>query len=541
MSSAIVASTSATTSPSSTTANVGRSDKGDVDREKTDGAASGERRGNNSASVDAESGGTDTIVRHCDTTSLIGCNDNQQQKEEGPTQKSPPKICSKKTIEVGNEYDPKRLSLSSSLLEESNDSATSRKGFGEGPLPRELRRIIMEVAKTGKCSWLSWSQETTTLANKRKSVEARASTNSNCSRMVQTSAAASSKSQSLTKAASSSSPSSQYSHSFANAGTSGGIVRKQSSFAGGTALARRSTGLPPRKRHRNGIVHKGGERMRFGNADGAFGRNNASSNSRKRPLVSVRTNSTSGSTNSSSNITNTALTSGSSKMHNNTPNSMGGLYSSAPSSVGSGRSTGSEPEYDSAQYECDSEGTSATTNSEISARKSTRAKRSGATNTQGAQINSGLDTWTDTATVCDGEDENNSVDGSNAIPGSPYKTLQTAFRGALGLVLDHFYQNSSNGYKLSPAEKKRNERLAETLNRNSNNNSISANEFDATMKSDKMSSLLSSEYVFQRRRQRLMAMLLPTISQGGQERNSEEPPFTIQRIAEVLVAPDRVS
>jgi len=539
MSSAIVAPTSATTSPASTTPNLGRTEEGDVDRENSVGAASSERRDNNAVSVDAESGGFDAIGRHCDTKSLIGSHDNQHQKEEEPMQKSPPKIRSEEAMEVGNDYDPKRLSLSSSLMEESNDSSTSRKGFGEGPLPRELRRIIMEVAKTGKCSWLSWSQETTTLANKRKVVEARASANSNFSKAVQKSATISSKSQSLTKAVSSSAPSSQYSPSFANAGAGGGIVRKQSSFAGGTAAARRSTGLSPRKRHRNGIVHKGGERMRFGNADGAFGRNNSSSNSRKRPLVFVRTNSTTASTNSSSNITNATVTSSSSKIYSNTPNSMGGLYSSAPSSVGSGRSTGSEPEYDSAQYECDSEGTSATTNSEISARKTTRAKRSGATNTQSAQFNGGLDTWTDTATVCDGEDENNSVDGSNAIPGSPYKTLQTAFRGALGLVLDHFYQNSSNGYKLSPAEKKRNERLAETLNRNSNNNGISTNDFDATIKSDKMSSLLSSEYVFQRRRQRLMAMLLPTISQGGQERNIEEPPFTIQRIAEVLVAPNR--
>jgi hypothetical protein len=137
--------------------------------------------------------------------------------------------------------------------------------------------------------------------------------------------------------------------------------------------------------------------------------------------------------------------------------------------------------------------------------------------------------------VCDGEDETNSVDGNNAIPVSPYKTLQTAFRGALGLVLDHFYQNRDNGYKLSPAEKRKRERFAETLNRNSKNQT------DSATKSDKLASLLSSEYVFQQRRQRLMAMLLPTISQDGHEKQSEEPPFTIQRIAEVLINPDRVS
>jgi len=163
----------------------------------------------------------------------------------------------------------------------------------------------------------------------------------------------------------------------------------------------------------------------------------------------------------------------------------------------------------------------------------------------------------------DGEDENNSVDGNNAIPGSPYKTLQTAFRGALGLVLDHFYQKRDNGYILSPAEKRRNERFAETVNAKTNTSSINNNSNinndmdihvdvdvdvdvdiennggDSTMKSDKLASLLSSEYVFQQRRQRLMAMLLPSTPNAGNERISDEPPFTIQRIAEVMIAPDR--
>jgi hypothetical protein len=604
MASVIVASTSATTSPTSTTATVARSsDEGDLGhREDSIGAASSSGvGGNNTFSFDVESGGPDTVDRRRETTSLIGNSSNsninsninnsninsknhsKQQQDQERMQNSQPlseKIRSKKTIEVGNndnDYNTtKILSLSSSSLRAAanNDApsipgrtvATSGKRFGEGPLPRELRRIIMEVAKTGKCSWLSWNQETTTLTSKRKGVsgmEADASTSSNCGSENDQTSAIVSKSASLAKVASSSAPS-QYSPSFANnkgtttsSGSSGGVVRKQPSFSGGTstAVARRSTGLPPRKRHRNGVVHKGGERMRFGSPDGGFGRSNASSNSRKRPLVFVRTNSgttvstsTSGNTTSSnSNIANNNMSStSSSKLNNNIPHAalsssalLGGLYASAPSSVGSGRSTGSEPDYDSAQYECDSEGTSATSNSEISMRKTTRVKQSGAANTQGAHINSGLDTWTDTATWCDGEDETNSVDGNNAIPVSPYKTLQTAFRGALGLVLDHFYQNRDNGYKLSPAEKRRSERFAETLNRNCNNNST--DDCDPTMKSDKLSSLLSSEYVFQQRRQRLMAMLLPTISHAGHEKDSEEPPFTIQRIAEVLVAPNRVS
>ncbi len=451
MASAVVASTSATAPPSSTA--VARSNEADLDRQ--DPIASSIGVDNNNTEGDKMDRRRDVAMEKSQTEQL------HQRKQAVQPRMQPLSggIRSEKAMEVRNE-------IQGSM----NTTNNTNKGFGEGPLPRELRRIIMEVAKTGKCSWLSWNHE---IAPNNEEVP-----------------------KSERKMTSSASPP-QYSPSFANKG----VVRKQPS----AAAARR--GLPPRKRHRNGVMHKGGERMRFGNADGAFGRNNASTNSRKRPLVLVRTNSsTSTATATTSNVTNTASVAA-------------GLYSSAPSSVGSGRSTGSEPDYDSAPYECDSEGTSATTNSEISLRKTTRTKRSGAA--KSAPISGG----TYTTTVCDGEDETYSFDG-NTI--SPYKTLQTAFRGALGLVLDHFYQNRGNGYKLSPAEKKRNDRLAETLIRS-----------DAAMTSDKLSSLLSSEYVFQRRRQRLMAMLLP--SSNEQEKRSEEPPFTIQRIAEVLVAPDRVS
>ena len=488
MASAVVASTSATTPPSSTA--VARRDDGDLNRDDPMGSL---------ATGDDNTEGQDTMDRLRDATMENKTNQShneqqqqQQHQQQGRMQNSQPlseKIRSEKAIQ--NEYNKGSSSMNSS----NNDPSMMHgaKGFGEGPLPRELRRIIMEVTKTGKCSWLYWNHESTPTEK----------------------AASASKSARKMASSSSSSPN-QCSPSFAN-NKGGGVVRKQPSFGGNAA--RRSTGLPPRKRHRNGVIHKGGERMRFGNPDGAFGRNNASTNSRKRPLVLVRTNSTNAASSTAS-----ASTSGGNL--NAASFSATGLYPSAPSSVGSARSTGSEPDYDSAPYECDSEGTSATTNSEISQRKTTRAKRSGGPNTQGAQISgSGLDTWTDTATLCDGEDEANSVDGNSAI--SPYKTLQTAFRGALGLVLDHFYQNRGNGYKLSPAEKKRNERFAETLIRS-----------DATMTSDKLSSLLSSEYVFQQRRQRLMAMLLPS---NEHEKPIEEPPFTIQRIAEVLVAPDRVS
>jgi len=430
--------------------------------------------------------------------------------------------------------------------------------FREGPLPRELRRIIQEVAKTGGCSWLSWSEETTVTSNRRDREATRFSTTANnCSSSHDLAATGST---CLTKtgvavATTCSSPS-QYSSSPLTIKNLSGHAsnKRQSSFSGSGTSRRSMSALPPRKKYRNGVVRKGGERMRFSNPDGAFGRSNSSlSSSRKRPLGHVRiTNSGSsiinggGNNNSnnsiSSNTVNATLFTGSA--------TLGGLYSSAPSSVGSGRSTGSEPDYESTQYEYDSEGTSATTNSEISVRKITRAKRSGASNTPDAQINNGLD---DAVTATRGEDEEddetNSVDGNNAIPGSPYKNLQTSFRVALGLVLDHFYHNRKNGYKLSPAEQRRNERLAVTVDNkaNSNNSTDKDSTTTTTTKGDKLSSLLSSEHIFQQRRQRLMAMLLPSTSHMEdsqqrrlrRERKRDDPPFTIQRIAEVLVAPDR--
>eukprot|EP00537_Pseudo-nitzschia_pungens_P002363 CAMPEP_0172371818 /NCGR_PEP_ID=MMETSP1060-20121228/44980_1 /TAXON_ID=37318 /ORGANISM="Pseudo-nitzschia pungens, Strain cf. cingulata" /LENGTH=992 /DNA_ID=CAMNT_0013097569 /DNA_START=276 /DNA_END=3254 /DNA_ORIENTATION=+ len=558
MASAIVASAAASaTSPTAPTATVPERN-GDDDLDHHDSAAiegaasSGEVLSSSSNALDG--GNPNKIDRELISTSLVdGDNRNHFHGKQRLLQSSQimkplsDKVRSDKVIEVGNvETNPCLPATTADCGIPGRTVETSAKGFGEGPLPRELRRIIMEVAKTGKCSWLSWNQETTTRAAERDGYLAAETPSSGACFGSRNLPGAASK-VSPTKAASSSPSSSQYASSLTNASvTGGGIVRKHTSFSGGAAAARRSAGHPPHKRHRNGVIHKSGERMRFGNPDGAFARSGSSSSSRKRPLVLVRANSNNagaGNTNLSSNTNSNTMGGLGNNLYNtnapggtlSTSTTLSGVFSSAPSSVGSGRSTGSEHDYDSAQYECDSEGTSASTNSEISLRRTTRAKRSGAANTQGAQINSGVDIWTDTATMGDGEDENNSVDENNAIPGSPYKTLQTAFRGALGLVLDHFYQNRDNGYKLSPAEKRRNERFAETVYSNSSN----SNGGDSAMNSDKLASLFSSEYVFQQRRQRLMAMLLPSTPHSGHESITDEPPFTIQRIAEVLIAPDR--
>jgi hypothetical protein len=94
------------------------------------------------------------------------------------------------------------------------------------------------------------------------------------------------------------------------------------------------------------------------------------------------------------------------------------------------------------------------------------------------------------------------------------KSLKNVFRTAVSLVLDHFYKNR-DGYKLSPAEKRRNERM----------NADAAQEKDVVMKDDgsemngsTMSApvplsteakqvTISAEDVFQQRRQRLLMML----------------------------------
>jgi hypothetical protein len=113
-----------------------------------------------------------------------------------------------------------------------------------------------------------------------------------------------------------------------------------------------------------------------------------------------------------------------------------------------------------------------------------------------------------------------------------HKTLKEVIRHAVGIVLDHFYHHRG-GYKLSPAEKRRNN----TLLANGKDEQTHG-QFTST------SQALSPKQVFLQRRQRLVEMLLPKHPNGdenfGDQCHTDGPPFTIQRIAEVLVAPERV-
>lgn len=241
-----------------------------------------------------------------------------------------------------------------------------------------------------------------------------------------------------------------------------------SPYTGGIA-----TQAPPRKKQRNGL-HKSNRRR----LDTKVGR--------KRPLFLIRTN------------------------HNPVNNQ----NVPAPGSVGSGRTSGSEPD-DSTQYECDSEGTSATTNSEMSVERLRKSHHlANESNVLGSRQ--------------PGVAAARMEEGGTS---SDVKTLREAFRIALGLVLDHFYQKRG-GYKLSPAEKRQNE----------NNASLNAN----SDKQDSTAPSQSSEYIFQQRRQKLLGMVLgypdhPDRASRLKSASSEGPPFTIQRIAEVLVSPERVS
>jgi hypothetical protein len=123
-----------------------------------------------------------------------------------------------------------------------------------------------------------------------------------------------------------------------------------------------------------------------------------------------------------------------------------------------------------------------------------------------------------------------------------YKTLKDAVRSALDLVLDHWYRRF--GYKLTVAEK----RMKFNEGSQTPNTEVGQSFGNDT---ERVSS--STEAVFQHRRQRLLALVQgPLDAHTGDVTNGvttiklpplieDGPPFTIQRIAEVLVAPEKVS
>lgn len=186
-------------------------------------------------------------------------------------------------------------------------------------------------------------------------------------------------------------------------------------------------------------------------------------------------------------------------------------------SVGSGRTSGSEIE-DSTQYECDSEGTSATTNSERSVERKERRTR--------ITIIQALANPAKTQSIS-----------------SKYKTLREAVRTGIDLVLEHSYR-CRGGYKLTTDEMRKHKAEREA----------SEGRVEHLSKIEDP----SPEEAFQNRRLLLLA-LVGTMEddEAGFEANRKEtngeskpipavaiphrdgPPFTIQRLAEVLLSPER--
>lgn len=149
------------------------------------------------------------------------------------------------------------------------------------------------------------------------------------------------------------------------------------------------------------------------------------------------------------------------------------------------------------------------------------------------------------------------------------KTLRAALRSALSLVLDHSYC-TRGGYKLSPAELRIHAAAVAAQTAASNAIAAAAAAADGGSgggsekeNSPELADLEppSPEKTFLQRKRRLLALLGddslsdaseapphsplhhhgPSYLGGGVSEFHEGPPFTIQRIAEVLVAPERVS
>uniref|UniRef100_A0A7S3L3B8 Uncharacterized protein n=1 Tax=Amphora coffeiformis TaxID=265554 RepID=A0A7S3L3B8_9STRA len=129
---------------------------------------------------------------------------------------------------------------------------------------------------------------------------------------------------------------------------------------------------------------------------------------------------------------------------------------------------------------------------------------------------------------------NKPVEGPKA-PQTTYNSLRQVFRIATGSVLDHFFQNRG-GYKLSPAERRRNSTVV----------SSNKTEGDKAMsESTENGGTQTAEEVFKKRKQRLLNLLGDsdeTTKNSGTVATPQYisgPPFTVQRVAEVLLTPER--
>lgn len=112
-------------------------------------------------------------------------------------------------------------------------------------------------------------------------------------------------------------------------------------------------------------------------------------------------------------------------------------------------------------------------------------------------------------------------------------SLNTVVREAIRLVLESYYQHRG-GYKLSPAEKR--QTVYGMSNLPSAMNAENTASTDTMENVSTQSRLPLERIVFQQRCQRIISALDPTPPMDDAKAS---PPFTIQRIAEVLLAPER--
>jgi hypothetical protein len=304
------------------------------------------------------------------------------------------------------------------------------------PLPVDLRRILVEVARIGACSSLTWND-----------------------------------------------PVEQKPPGFEPSSKAFDPQQQRQGVPFSPTMAT----MPSRKKHRNGIHINP---RRFGDA--------GSNGARKRPLGRT------------SSLTSSTL------------------------SIGSG----SEID-DSTQYECDSEGTSATTNSELSVERRGRLKRVTIIQTL--------------------------ANPANRVISSKYKSLREAVRTAIGLVLDHSFR-FRGGYKLTTSELRKYQAQHQAsdfqVGQHESDGKHEAEEEASDRKkySQGKTKGPSPEEAFQKRRKILLALVGTVevdeaeVGDNGAEITREfkranqkaiphrdGPPFTLQRLAEVLIAPERVS
>jgi len=133
------------------------------------------------------------------------------------------------------------------------------------------------------------------------------------------------------------------------------------------------------------------------------------------------------------------------------------------------------------------------------------------------------------------ENTNKPVEGLKT-PQTKYRSLREVFRIATGSVLDHFFRKRG-GYKLSPAERRRNFVLS---------SSNPAEGDKAISEPIQIVASQNAEAVFKQRKQRLLnllgdsdATMTNNSSTAATSHFATGPPFTVQRVAEVLLTPER--